>query len=306
MKKTVLFFCVLLAFILPFESIADSVVAKCSINDDPNVLASLQCDGNKYLKIDVMQSVLPSGGATAALQTAGNASLTSLDGKITVCNTGSVTVSSSVLPTGGSTAALQTTGNASLSSIDGKITACNTGNVTVTGALPTGVNSIGQVTANAGTNLNTSALALEAGNLSTINSNIDDIRKSALYTSNVIAHLTATSAVQNASFTAAAFTVSLCRATGTVTEIAGTSGRDRIVVTNNCSNTLCFCLGGDCMVSKTCDSASTTSPKIGVGDWREIQIGSTGAVDNYGELEIICASDQGAATYCVDIMEYSY
>lgn len=39
--------------------------------------------------------------------------------------------------------------------------------VDVVGALPTGTNSIGQVTANAGTNLNTSALALEAGNLAT-------------------------------------------------------------------------------------------------------------------------------------------
>jgi hypothetical protein len=36
------------------------------------------------------------------------------------------------LPTGASTAALQTTGNVSLSSIDGKVTACNTGAVTIT------------------------------------------------------------------------------------------------------------------------------------------------------------------------------
>jgi len=41
--------------------------------------------------------------------------------------------------------------------------------VTLANSLPTGVNSIGQVTANAGTNLNTSLLALEAGgNLATI------------------------------------------------------------------------------------------------------------------------------------------
>jgi hypothetical protein len=40
--------------------------------------------------------------------------------------------------------------------------------VDVVASLPTGTNSIGQVTANAGTNLNTSALALEAGNLATI------------------------------------------------------------------------------------------------------------------------------------------
>jgi hypothetical protein len=81
---------------------------------------------------------LPAGASTDALQTAGNATLTtiagdttSLDAKITACNTGAVVVSSSVLPTGGSTDALQTTGNSSLSSIDGKITACDTGAVVV-------------------------------------------------------------------------------------------------------------------------------------------------------------------------------
>lgn len=74
--------------------------------------------------------------ATGTLQTAGNASLstiagdtTSLDGKITACNTGAVVVSSSALPSGASTATLQTAGNASLTSMDGKITACDTGNI---------------------------------------------------------------------------------------------------------------------------------------------------------------------------------
>lgn len=56
--------------------------------------------------------VLSPLAATAALQTAGNASLTSIDGKV-------------------ATAAKQDTGNGSLASIDGKITACNTGAVTV-------------------------------------------------------------------------------------------------------------------------------------------------------------------------------
>ncbi len=79
------------------------------------------------------------------------------------------------LPTGAATSANQTTANSSLSSIDGKITACNTGAVTISAALPAGTNNIGDVdvltlpaitgtvTANAGTNLNTSALALETG-----------------------------------------------------------------------------------------------------------------------------------------------
>ncbi len=138
--------------------------------------------------VTVSSSVLPTGGSTSALQTSLNTKIdtidgvldnilvdtgvikgdtTSIDGKITACNTGAVTVSSSVLPTGGSTSALQTSLNSKIdtidgvldtissntssnltkldvikddtTSIDGKITACNTGAVTISSsALPTG------------------------------------------------------------------------------------------------------------------------------------------------------------------------
>ncbi len=68
-----------------------------------------------------------------------------------------VSAASLPLPTGAAT-------EASLASIDGKITACNTGSIA------------GTVTANAGTNLNTSALALETGgNLASIKTNTDKI-----------------------------------------------------------------------------------------------------------------------------------
>lgn len=77
--------------------------------------------------------------ATAAKQDTGNASLSSIDGKITAVNTGAVVVSSSALPSGAATSAKQDTGNTSLSSIDGKITAVNTGAVVVSSsALPSG------------------------------------------------------------------------------------------------------------------------------------------------------------------------
>ena len=46
---------------------------------------------------------LPSGASTSALQTTGNSSLSSIDGKITAVNTGAVVVSSSALPTGAAT-----------------------------------------------------------------------------------------------------------------------------------------------------------------------------------------------------------
>ena len=97
------------------------------------------------LKVDSNGVLETSGGggggsdATAANQVlqlaqetiiAGDTS--SLDSKITACNTGAVVVSSSALPTGAAT-------EASLTSVDGKITACNTGAVVVsTSALPTG------------------------------------------------------------------------------------------------------------------------------------------------------------------------
>lgn len=78
--------------------------------------------------------------------------------KGTQTNNIDVDVQSSALPAGAATAANQGTANTHLSnirtdtqSIDGKITACNTGAI------------VGTVTANAGTNLNTSALALESG-----------------------------------------------------------------------------------------------------------------------------------------------
>lgn len=88
---------------------------------------------------------LPSGAATAANQSTGNASLASIDGKLpalgqalaaasvpvvltaaqlaTLAPLSAVEVSSSALPTGAATSAKQDTGNTSLASIDGKIPA---------------------------------------------------------------------------------------------------------------------------------------------------------------------------------------
>ena len=97
---------------------------------------------------------------------------TSIDGKITACNTGAIAgtvtanagtnlnTSALALESGGNLASIVT----KQTSIDGKITACNTGAIA------------GTVTANAGTNLNTSALALESGgNLATISTKATSI-----------------------------------------------------------------------------------------------------------------------------------
>lgn len=106
-----------------------------------------------------------SSQATAANQATANASLSSIDTKLTapLSVTGPLTdvqlrasavpvsVASVPLPTGAATAAKQDTGNTSLASIDSKLT----------NPLPIS----GTVTANAGTNLNTSALNLQATQL---------------------------------------------------------------------------------------------------------------------------------------------
>jgi hypothetical protein len=78
------------------------------------------------------------------------------------------------LPTGASTAARQDTGNTSLASIDGKTPAlgqalaASSVPVVLTAAQLTSLTPLTSVQANAGTNLNTSLLALEAGHLATI------------------------------------------------------------------------------------------------------------------------------------------
>lgn len=104
---------------------------------------------------------LPTGASTSALQTSGNASLTSIDGKLNSLGQKAMTASVPVtiasdqsavpasqsgtwninnvsgtvsLPTGAATAANQATANASLSSIDGKISTTN-GQIKVTDAL---------------------------------------------------------------------------------------------------------------------------------------------------------------------------
>jgi hypothetical protein len=98
---------------------------------------------------------LPSGAATDGKQDTGNGSLSSIDGKITACDTSGL-----ALETGGNLAAAA----GSLSSIDGKITACDTSGL----ALETGGNlaaAAGSLSSIDGkiTACDTSGLALETG-----------------------------------------------------------------------------------------------------------------------------------------------
>ena len=94
--------------------------SKLHVYDDTNkVWKKALATSSGVLKCDT--SINTAGLATDTLQTAGNASLSSIDGKITACDTGSVTVASSALPTGASTSANQVTANGHLSTLAGAV-----------------------------------------------------------------------------------------------------------------------------------------------------------------------------------------
>ena len=95
----------------------------------------------------VTSSVLPTGAATSVLQTSGNASLTSIDGKLNSLgqkvSAASLPVviasDQSAVPVSGTISVTGVATEATLANIDGNIVACDTGNVTVaSSALPTG------------------------------------------------------------------------------------------------------------------------------------------------------------------------
>lgn len=112
----------------------------------------LATDANGQLQVDVLSNVLPTGAATAANQVTGNASLASIDSKLTapLSVTGPLTdaqlrasavpvsAASLPLPTGAAT-------EATLSALNGKVVAVDTGAVVISAALPAGTNNIGDV-----------------------------------------------------------------------------------------------------------------------------------------------------------------
>lgn len=116
---------------------------------------------NQSLDVNVTNSALPAGAATSANQSTGNASLASIDTKLTspLTVTGPLTntqLRASAVPvsvSGVSTSALQTSGNASLTSIDSKLTSplTVTGPLTNTQLRATPVPVSGTVTSNQGT-----------------------------------------------------------------------------------------------------------------------------------------------------------
>jgi hypothetical protein len=123
-------------------------------------------------QVDVLTSALPSGAATAALQTSSEALLTTIDADTSTL-AGAVDgtevqadIVSSALPTGAATAALQTSSEALLTTIDADTGAIKTAvetlddaisgsemQVDVVAALPAGTNAIGKLAANSGVDI---------------------------------------------------------------------------------------------------------------------------------------------------------
>jgi len=93
-------------------------VTKIIAGYDGTNVRVIKADSTGRIDATVSASALPTGAATAANQSTANASLSSIDGKITAVNTGAVVISSSALPSGAATSAKQDTGNTSLGNID--------------------------------------------------------------------------------------------------------------------------------------------------------------------------------------------
>ena len=105
----------------------------------------LKADVTETQPVSAASLPLPSGAATAANQsteiTALGSLLTELQLKADLTDTQPVSVASLPLPTGAAT-------ESTLSTLNGKVTACNTGAVTISTALPTGSNTVGKVDVN--------------------------------------------------------------------------------------------------------------------------------------------------------------
>lgn len=142
-----------------FEGRINTLGQKSMAASTPVVLSSNQ----SAIPITASALPLPAGAAIEATQLIIQALLTTID------------ADTSNLDVALSTRASQVTAAAILTELQLKADLTETQPVSF-GPLPIGTNSIGQVTANAGTNLNTSALALEAGgNLALIKAKTDNI-----------------------------------------------------------------------------------------------------------------------------------
>jgi hypothetical protein len=209
----------------------------------------------QYTKLPAIQTSVPVGGATAANQVLEIAQLTAINSNTT----------------GAATAARQDTGNTSLAAINtktpalGQALAAASVPVVLTAAQITTLTPLsavtvsGSVTANAGTNLNTSALALESGgNLASLNTKLP-AQGQALAAASLPVVLTAIqqAALTPLTYTTATSTLSNVASSATnVTILASNANRKGMMLFNDSSATLYLKFGA---------TASTTSYTVQIG-----------------------------------------
>lgn len=227
---------------------------------------------------------LPSGAATAALQTAGNASLSSINGKITAVDTDNVTVSSSALPAGAATSVLQTTGNSTLSTIsstlttlNGKVTAVDTDDVTVSSsALPSGASTSALQTSG------NSTLSTISSTLSTLNGKV-----TAADTGNVtVSSSTGRSSVQLARNDYSSVNVTTSAYVTLVTSLA--DNVNEIDIFDSSGQTLVLAVGGaGTEVDKTYIVKGGNGPvSLAIAAGSRVSIKAVTATANVGELDV--------------------
>jgi hypothetical protein len=211
------------------------------------------------------------GDASAANQVTGNASLASIDGKITAVNTGAVVVSSSALPSGAATGAKQDTGNTSLASIDTKTPSLGQA---VAGSSSPVVLPAAQITTLTPPAAITNFANETGGNLASIKTNTDKIPSlgQALAAASVPVVLTAaqlttltpqTTALTDTQLRASAVPVSLAAETTKVIGVVRNSDGAGNLLTSN-STTFTAKFAQDANLLGTLGTAFTTAGKVDV------------------------------------------
>jgi hypothetical protein len=227
----------------------------------------------------VSSSALPTGAATEA-------TLSTVDGKITACDTGAVVVSSSALPTGAAT-------EATLSTVDGKITACDTGAVVVSSsALPTGASTSAlQTTGNA-------SLATIAGDTTSVDSKITFCNTNATVVSS---SALPTGAATEATLSTVDSKITICNTgavvvsssalpTGASTSAAQTTANTTLATIANDTTSL------DSKITNGADATLVSAQQVAV--FGRDSSGNLDAlkVDNLGHLQVVQDAEQLVST----------
>lgn len=247
--------------------------------------------------ISVAQSALPDGAATASKQDTGNASLSSVDGKLSLVatsgkqDTGNASLSSiDTKLTGVATASKQDTGNASLSSIDGKLSSTATASKQDTGNA-----SLGSIDTKMSAVATEATLALAYAKLNSINtllSQRNDITSS-VYTDDSGAYYIRRDVVDSSG----TITVSYTNSSGATVTPSGTNlrplaGEDKVstfvLFDANASGT--GYSDGD-VLSRIIVTDMSVTPPTAVAIWQNMTTGLTLSTPPTGGTYVAVAKD---------------